>query len=268
MSVNVADLTFTSMETVTLFDVNTGNYLFTIDEIQDFSISQTQDTTDVTGKNGRKLATIKRNKAVTLSGTNGLISAGLLEMQTGSEFENTTTTVRWTDYLSVADNTATTTYTAVGTEGAEIIGLYIKNNDGTLEEELTQDSSAGDGTFAYDASTKALTFSNIDDGTDIVVFYDRTISADVLENDSETYSLTGTMYADFLAEDKCSNVYRVQVYVPKADFSGEFSLDISDSQAVHSFEVTALAGACGTSGQYYTLTIFDSDAEDAEEEAA
>ncbi len=72
------------------------------------------------------------------------------------------------------------------------------------------------------------------------------------------------MFADALCEDKCGNVFRVQFYIPKADFSGEFSLEIGDSQTVHSFEASALAGACGTAGQFFTYTVFGSKAEDAE----
>ena len=95
---NIQDITITSLETITAFDITTGNFMFVLDELQNATISQTQEKTDITGKQGRKLASLKRNKAVTVSGTNGLVSGGLLELQTGSEFENKLTTVMWTDY--------------------------------------------------------------------------------------------------------------------------------------------------------------------------
>ena len=70
------DITITSLETITAFDLVTGEYLFTLDELQDATIAQTQDQSDVTGKNGRKLSTLKRNKAVKISGNNGMVSCG------------------------------------------------------------------------------------------------------------------------------------------------------------------------------------------------
>lgn len=263
---NIADLTITSLETINAFDITTGAYKFTLDELQNATIAQTQERVDITGKQGRKLSSLKRNKAVTISGANGMLSGGLLELQTGSEFENKVTTVKWTDYLTVTGNAATTTYKAVGTTGNEVEAVFVKNTDGTLGDKLTQDATVGEGKFTYTPDSKALAFNEgeISDGTEIVVFYDRQIQADVLENLSDHYSGKCALYIDVFAEDKCANVYRVQFYVPKADFNGEFSLEFGgDSQVVHNFEAESLAGACGTSGALWTYTVFGANAEDA-----
>ncbi len=261
---NIADITITSIETVTAFDINTGAYRFTLDELQNATIAQSQDSTEITGKQGRRLATLKRNKAVTISGTNGLVSHGLLEMQTGSDFDNTTTKVLWTDYLTVTSQSATTSYKAVGTAGAEIDGLYIKNADGTVGAELVQDSTASAGKFTYDPATKALGFyTDVADNTEIVVYYKRNITANVLSDSSDVFSGKCALYIDALGEDKCANVYRVQIYVPKADFNGEFSFEMGDNQTVHAFEANALGGACGAGGNFFTYTVFGANAPDS-----
>ena len=261
---NIQDITITSLETISAFDVLTGNFMFTLDELQNATINQSQETSDITGKAGRKLATLKRNKSVTISGTNGLVSGGLMEVQTGGKFENKTTDVLWTDYLTVTGNAATTSYTAVGTTGNEIESIYVKNNDGTLGATLTQDVTVAAGKFTYTPGTKALAFNEgeIEDGTEIVVYYKRKIQANVLENMSDSYSGKCALYIDAMAEDKCSNVYRIQFYIPKADFSGEFSLELGDNQTVHAFEAEALAGACGAGSQLWTYTIFGANATD------
>lgn len=264
---NIQDITITSLETITAFDITTGNFMFVLDELQNATISQTQEKTDITGKQGRKLASLKRNKAVTVSGTNGLVSGGLLELQTGSEFENKLTTVMWTDYITVTGNAAATSYIAVGTAGNEIESVYVKNSDGTLGDTvLTQDAAVAAGKFTYDPATKALAFNEgeIADGTEIVVYYLRQIQADVLENMSDNYSGKCALYIDAFAEDKCANVYRIQFYIPKADFNGEFSFEMGDNQSVHAFEAESLSGACGTTGALWTYTIFGANAEDAE----
>lgn len=264
---NIQDITITSLETITAFDITTGNFMFVLDELQNATISQTQEKTDITGKQGRKLASLKRNKAVTVSGTNGLVSGGLLELQTGSEFENKLTTVMWTDYITVTGNAAATSYIAVGTAGNEIESVYVKNSDGTLGDTvLTQDAAVAAGKFTYNPATKALAFNEgeIADGTEIVVYYLRQIQADVLENMSDNYSGKCALYIDAFAEDKCANVYRIQFYIPKADFNGEFSFEMGDNQSVHAFEAESLSGACGTSGALWTYTIFGANAEDAE----
>lgn len=260
---NINDITITSLETITAFDVVTGAFKFVLDELQNATIAQTEEKSEITGKHGRKLANLKRNKAVTVSGTNGMVSSGLMETQTGGNFENKATEVMWTDYLTVKSNSATTSYKAIGTAGAEIDALYIKNSDGTIGSELEQAATTASGKFAYAPDSKALTFTGIEDGTEIVVFYKRKITADVLDNDSETYSGKCALYIDALGEDKCANVYRIQFYIPKADFSGEFSLEMGENQTVHSFDAEALAGACGAGGILWTYTVFGSDTDDA-----
>lgn len=262
----INDITITSLETITAFDIATGAYRFTLDELQNAKIANTQDKTDVTGKGGRKLNSLKKNKAVVVSGSNGLVSGGLLEMQTGSEFKSMDNApIRWTDYLTISGNAATTAYKAVGTEGNEIETVYIKNADGSLSETLTQDATVSKGKFTYDPATKALAFEEdaYKDGTEIAVFYTRKIKANVLENISDTYSEKCQLYIDAFGEDKCNNVYRVQFYIPRADFSGNFDFELGDNQTVHAFEAESLAGSCGSAGTLWTYTVFGATEGDA-----
>lgn len=270
---NVNDVTITSLETITAFDITTGNFKFVLDELQSATIAQSQDKTDITGKQGRKLSSLKRNKAVTISGNNGLVSGGLMELQTGGAFENKATTVMWTDYLVVNDSEATTSYKAVGTAGNEIESVYVKNKDSTLGKKLMQDATVAEGKFTYDPATKKLAFyqgsgdntPEIDNGTEIVVYYFRKIQADVLTNMSDTYSGKCALYVDAFGEDKCANVYRIQFYIPKADFNGDFSIEMGENQAVHAFEAESLSGACGVVGAgsaLWTYTVFGVNSED------
>jgi len=261
---NINDIMITSLETITAFDVATGAYKFTLDELQNATIANSQETSDITGKQGRLLSQLKRNKAVTISGTNGMVSGGLMEIQTGGNFENKATEVLWTDYMTVSSNKATSAFVAIGTAGAEIEELYVKNADGTAGARLTQDANAASGKFAYAPATKEFTFSGIADGTEVIAYYKRKIVADVLDNDSDSYSGKCALYIDAMAEDKCANVYRIQFYVPKADFSGEFSIELGDNQTVHAFEARSLAGACGNGSKLWSYTIFGANAEDAE----
>ena len=267
---NVNDITITSLDIITAYSL-AGVPRFILDELQDAQISNTQEKEDIIGKAGRKLNSLKRNKAVTVSGTNGMLSAGMLEAQTGSAFEHKSAApVEWSESLAITDDAAATTYKAVGTEGAEITALYIKDSAGAASTQLTQDATAADGKFAYDPATKALTFhtGDYDDGTEIIVFYTRNVEADVLSNDSQKYSEKLRLIIDATAEDKCSNVFHLQIEIPKADFNGDFDIQMGDSQATHAFEAESLvnASACGgvgRGGNLWTWTIFGANANDA-----
>ena len=262
----MVDIVITSLETINAFDITTGDFLFTLDELQSASIAQGQEKVDITGKQGRKLSSLKRNKTMTISGSNGMLSCGLVEMQTGSKFENKETEVMWTDFLTVDDsNEATTNYKAIGTTGAEISELYILETVGTIRQSLKQASQAAAGKFTYDPSTKKLGFyTDVEEGAQIAVYYKRKIVADVLSNKSDVYSGKCELYVDAIGEDKCANIYHVQFHIPKADFNGEFSLDFGDDQSVHSFEAEGLSGACGAGATFWDMIVFGQNAADAE----
>lgn len=269
--VNVNDLTITSLETIMAFDIVTGAYKWTLDELQNATISNTQETTDITGKQGRLLNTLKRNKAVTISGNNGMISGGLLSTQVGGSFKRTETFVKVPDYLVVTGDSATTTYKAAGTVGNEIDSVYVRNIDGTPGEELTQGTEVGEGVFTYNPSSKELKFNEgqLADGTEIAVYYFRKIQANVLENMSDQYSEKVALYVDGFAEDKCNNIYHIQFFVPKADFNGNFDIEMGDNQSVHAFEARSLAGAScgnvnGTAAALWTYTVFGEDTPDVD----
>lgn len=266
-NINVNDLSITSLETITAFGINGGAHRFTLDELQNATISNSQDNTALTGKGGRTIGQLKRNKSVTVSGTNGMVSMGMVEVEVGSAGEHKKSTpVKVPDYLTVNGNKATTSYKAVGTAGNEIQEVIVKNADATIAKKLTQDATAGTGKFAYDPDTKEITFAEgeIADGTAIVVYYTRNIEGDVISNISDNYSEMVEMYVDALAEDKCHNIYHVQFYLPYADFTGTFDLAMGDSQTTHAFEATSLASACTNGGtKFWDLTVFGESAEDA-----
>lgn len=260
----IDSLIITSVETITGFDITTGDFLFTMDELQNVTIAQGQEKTDITGKQGRKLSSMKKNKTVTVSGTNGVFSNGVLAMQSGCKFNVQDTTVLWEDHLVISSNEATTSYKGVGTAGAEIVALNIRNEDGTLGVGLEQAATASTGKFAYDPTTKKLTFNSGDNynGREIIVYYNRKINANVHSNDSTTYSEKCKLYIDAMAEDKCAKLYRVQFYIPKADFNGEFSFEMGDNQSTQSFEAESLAGSCGLGGSLWTYTVFGANTPD------
>lgn len=268
----VNDLIISSLETIMAFGINGGAHRFTLDELQNATIANSQDNTALTGKGGRTIGQLKQNKSVTVSGTNGMVSMGLVEVEVGSAGEHRASTpVKFPDYLVVTDNKATTKYKAVGTAGNEIQEVIVKNSDGTIKKRLSQDATAAEGKFAYDPATKELTFAadEIENGTAIVVYYTRNVEGDVISNISDNYSETVEMYVDGLAEDKCHNIYHIQFYLPYADFTGAFDLAMGDSQTTHGFEATSLASACTTGGtKFWDLTVFGADAEDADDTGA
>lgn len=268
MGICASDITITSLETINAFDIATGDHLWTLDELQNATISNTEETNEITGKQGRRLNTLKLNKSATISGTNGLISAGLLSTQTGSDPTTTVTDIMWPEFVTVSSNKANITYTAVGDVGDEIGAVYVCTGDNTLGTKFEQAAAVAAGKFTYTPGTKQLTFysGDIEDGTEIAVYYHRHINAEIVENNTDHYAKKVTLYVDAFGEDVCNNIYHIQFYIPRADFSGNFDVAMGDTQAVHAFEATILAGGrCeggSNKGLLWNYKIFGENAED------
>lgn len=255
MAVDVNKLVITEVAQITAFN-NAGELEFIMDEVQNGSINNTQEKTDVTGRNGRKIASLKKNKAVTVSATNGLLVGGALAAQTGTEVENGTFNVRVTDVMTVKDNTCKTSKVAIGVTGDEIGTVYVKNANGSLGSKIEQDAEVTDGKFKYDPATQEITVSGIADGTELVAFYDVEVEAAKISNDSEKYSKVLKLYIDVVLQDSCDVEYAGQVIIQRADVSGEFELSLGGDNFAHAFEAESLAGGCSGSTNLWDLIIY------------
>lgn len=273
-AIQVADLTITELQTITAFGLgaDSGDYLFTLDELQDTTLSQAEEITEITGRGGRRLASLKQNKTVNISGTSGLISAGLLEMQTGGQFTDGAATVKRTEYAGIDKTNATATASLSHTiKTGTIPEVYGRGADGVAKVKLTYQAT-GDlatGKFMVDTATGGNGIIKVFPGdvdattgfTSLLVVYESEIAnAYVLNNDSDKFASKCALYIDCIAEDKCANTYRVQIYIPKADFSGEFDIALGGDQTVQAFSAEALAGGyCGAdtaAGTLWTWTVF------------
>lgn len=254
--VNTDKLLLVSIDTITAFN-NAKQLEFILDEIQDATISNTQENTDITGKQGRIIGTLKRNKAVNITGNNGFVVGGAMAAQTGSNVEIGSFTVRVSETLTVSSNTATMEGTPVGVTGAEIGVAYKRNPNGSLEDKHTQDATAATtGTFSY--SDKTLTFyeGDFEDGDEVVIFYDQQVESAKITNDSNTYSKTLKMYIDVTLSDNCDNMYHGQFYIPRADFTGEFDIAMGTDATAQSFAARSLADTCTGKGTLWDLIVW------------
>lgn len=258
MAIDVSKLSITQIDQITCFN-NADELEFIMDEIQEGTINNTQEKVDVTGKGGRKISSLKKNKGVTVSATNGLLVGGALAAQTGTDVEYGTYKVRVTDIITVKENAAATENVAVGTAGAEIGTLYVKNANGSLGTKLTQvEASPAKGQFAYDPKTKALTFADEEfaDGAEVVAFYDVEVESAKISNDSEKYSKTLKMYIDVSCQDNCDNLYHGQFIIQRADFNGEFDFTMGGDPTVHAIEAESLAGGCTGSTNLWDFIVY------------
>lgn len=255
-NIDVSKLSITEIDQITCFN-NAGELEFIMDEIQEGAINNAQEKVDITGRGGRKIGSLKKNKAVTITATNGVLVGGALAAQTGTQVEQGSFKVRKTEVVVVNSKKATLTGTPVGTAGAEIGYAYLKNTNGSLGKKFEQDATASaTGKFAY--GSKEITFfeGDIVDGSEVVLFYDEEVISAKISNNSETYSKTLKMFVDVTAQDNCDNQYHGQFIINRADFSGEFDISMGGDPTVHAIEAESLAGGCSGSTNLWDFIIY------------
>lgn len=263
-NVTINGFTITSLETIHAYNRVTGLCELYLDELQDTTIENSEDTQDITGKGDRLLKQIKKNKAVTVSGTSALICGDLMAAQTGSEVQNSDTTkIRKPDIIDVPKGakTAKTTYKAVGEVGTEIVMLCTLTQNGALGDKFTQGAVASATEFTYEPTTQVITLpTDLTKNGDvkIVAFYDYETSGATVSNLSDVFGKTLKVYVDCIGTDVCDREYKCQFVIPRGQFSGEFSISMGGDQTVQEFTINTLVDVCaGSDAKLFDFIVYE-----------
>lgn len=263
---NIDNFTFTQILRMRGYE-NTGGIDVYGSEITDLTIGSSEESVPITGAGGATLKNLKRNKQVTVSGTSGFFSTGLLAAQLGTEVtHNEKNSVRWSEILTVgADKSVTLSYKAIGVAGQEITNLRQKVGSIVLGKKFSQvTATPATGEFKYDAATKKITFFSNDfsQGDQVYVDYFRSVLTSRILNNANNYAKTLRMEIDAVATDVCDEEYFAQFIFNRADLNGTFDIALGNDPASQSFEFSALKDACSGFGDLFEILIFEHDADD------
>lgn len=246
----INDYTITEFLDFEAYFRNTGMLDFKLEELQGFTLEASQDKQELTGKNGRVIGYKKRNKKISGNGTYGMISAGLMKAQTGGEITSGDYEIKKSELAVVNGTTITTEATAIGTAGKEIGYIKQLSANGSVIATYEQATVADDTHFSYDPGTKTITLPKksedgvIPDGSKIIFAYTRKVSGTKVTNPSNKYSETREVWIHCFGTDACDNEFYIAIYVPRADFNGNFSLDLGGDQVVHDFSFDGIPDLC------------------------
>ena len=260
---NIDKFTITSYDQLTGFDRTNGSLDMILDELSDFTLSHEEEKSDITGKGGRIISSLKKNKKVTGKGTNGMLSGGALAAMLGAEVEDGEHTIRYTDTITVSSNKGVTTEVAVGTAGNEIGTVYVRDaNNAYISggKKLTQTSAEPTaGEFSYNPETKEIIFADGDvaDGTEVIAFYDANVTGKKISNNAENYSKTLQLFIDVTCRDACDNLFHGQFIIGRADFNGTFDITGGSEPATLGFEFTSMPNLCTGKSDLWDFVLFD-----------
>lgn len=251
----INDYTITEFLDFEAYFRNTGMLDFKLEELQDFNLDANQDKEALTGKNGRVIGYKKKNKKISGNGTYGMVSAGLMKVQTGGEITSGYYEIKKSELAVVKGATITTEATAIGTVGKEVGYIKQLSVNGAVIATYEQAATADSTHFAYDPDTKKITLpvdggnGVIPDGSKVIFAYTRKVSGTKVTDPSDKYSETREVWIHCFGKDACDNEFFIAIYIPRADFNGDFSLGLGGDQVVHNFSFDGMPDICAaTSG--------------------
>lgn len=269
MALNTSKYGLRDILYITFESLETDQLIARIEDVKDGSFTNGQDTTYATGGVGTpKLIPFDNNVSAMLSGSNALITDGLVKLQTGNDVEvlTSTTLLPVSEVLTVTSNTTTTTYTPTGTADEEIKFAYVVNSDGswdTTDSDNIYEQASVIEADKFTLSGKTITFNTGDltDGTKVgVIYYPTVASAKEMTRSTDTFSSSArvTVYCVFV--DACTDeLLEGRIIFPKAKVSGSFewSLDNGGDPSTQNFEVEALKSC--TDATLWKSYVADSD---------
>lgn len=260
---NLDKFTITSYDQLSGFNRNTGSLEMILDELNDFTLSHEEEKTDISGKGGRNIGSLKKNKKVTGKGTNGMLSGGALATMLGAEIEDGQHIIRYTDVITVNSDKGSTAETAIGALGNEIGTIYVRDANKAYISggvKLTQTNGVPQtGEFSYNPGTKEISFfaGDVTDGVEVIAFYDTKVTGKKITNKSDNYSETLQVFIDVTCQDGCDNLFHGQFIIPRADFSGMFDIAGGTDPSTLGFEFTSQPNICTGKSDLWDFIVFD-----------
>ena len=271
MALDFDKYSISSIDSIVGFDIATKECLFILDEIQDATLEGDAEVIWATGREGRRLSALKRNKTCSISANNGFIVGGLLAQTIGdanpvTDVDNPTIRMPAFERIQVATaGEVQTAFTAVGTTGNEIGWIYMANRDGSQGRKFTQAAAASAETFAYDPATRMITLPTgvFQVGDVVIVFYEYLTRGRKYSNRSDAYAQDAYLVCDIMVKDVCDGTMQhSKLVMPRVTISDTFSFTFGSEMAVQAFSAEATASICAGEREYF-FWVFPQAGEDA-----
>ena len=251
----------TSVDSIVGFDLATKECLFILDELQEATLEGDAEVIWATGREGRRLSSMKRNKTFTITATNGLIVGGLMAQQLGDRervSDTTNATIRIPAFERIpvgSGNTVETQFTAVGSVGNEIGWIYRANRDGSQGQKFAQAATASATAFAYDPATRTISLPTggaFAEGDMVIVFYEYMTMGRRYANKSDSYAGDAYLVCDIIVKDVCdATLQHSKLVIPRVSMSDNFNLSFGADMAVQAFSAEAVASICAGEAEYF-----------------
>ena len=240
------NIIITGLTQIAGYDLQTNELKYKFDEPQKCSIENEETVTDLTGRGGRLIGTMKTAKSAKITGANGVVSFAAMASQLGGKYEDLNDTVQVIESHEVKGGGIVT----LKNQASKIDSIALTDENNALGDAITSY------TFDVPEDVTVITITDgADDGDMVTVAYQRAATGGILVNESGEYSGMDRWVVDAIGQDTCGNEYWVQIDIPKVSVAGTFALEMGEAQTVQNFEGRAVSSGCGGSSELYTIKV-------------
>lgn len=241
----------------TAFSQADGSVLFTINQIQNPSLSCTSESTDALDALGTPIATFYRAKSAEFSAENALFDMNLLATQMGTTKNIASATAKITvPAFETIEITGAANYTLKHTPKVAPTEIYKLNNDSTLGVKFTSASSAGEAEFTI-SGVSLTPPTGLQNGDQLYVMYEyESESAVEVVNSAKNFPVGCKFVMEVLGCDVCDQTTQVFAYIifDNAKLSPDFDWSIATDGA-HPFSMRAQQNYCSKDNRLFSIVI-------------
>lgn len=242
-----------------MVDTETGEILWSINQITEPSIKCESDTTQATDALEVPIMEFDRAKKATFSATNSLFDLGLAAAQFGTKKEVASGEEKIiATAFETVDITAGTTVTLKHTPTEQIKYVYELKGDSTLGKKYTNGGSATADKFVHANGTNTITLpTGLAKGSQLFVEYQyETDEAVKVTNSATKFPTAGKLIVQILGADVCnvSTLYNAYLVFPQAKLSSNVDLTFS-TDGKHPFEITCMQQYCDKEKKLFDIIV-------------
>lgn len=245
----------------------TGEVMWTINQIEEPSLSVSADTADAVDALGAPIMSFDRAKSAEFSAQSSLFDLGLLAAQSGTEMQVSSASNKIVtpcfEEIEKNGESVTLKHMPKGEAKDGIPYIYVLNGNGTLGKKYEYGATANETAFTF--SGKTLTFPTdaaLTDGTTLLVIYEYEADnteknqAVAVTNSAQNFPRAGKFVMEVLGCDTCdtSTLYYAYIIFPNAKLTSDFDLSFT-TDGKHPFTLKAMQDYCAKDKKLFTIVI-------------
>lgn len=246
---------------------STSEILWTIDQVENPSLSMSADSVDATDAIGNRIMTFDRAKNAEFSAESSLFNLGLAAAQFGTTKRIAATGAKLTvpkfETITIPSSgtSVTLSKTPKGTAAAGIPYIYKLNTDSSIATKYPYAASASTNAFTFTGTT--LTFpTSLQPGDRIFVVYEYEADggtnngAAMVTADTVNFPTAGKGILEVLGKDVCnpSTLYYAYIIFPNAKLMSDVDIPFT-TEGKHPFTIRANPDYCDVDKKLFYIAI-------------